>query len=63
MNVQQPININVIIRFSRRTIACEKIALASLRAMEPCEYSTRAIKRLSAEIAEQEKILDERERV
>jgi hypothetical protein len=57
----QPVNVHVIIRFSRRSIAAEKIALASLKAMEPSEYSRRAIAELTEEIAAKEKILDERE--
>ena len=53
----QPI-INVVIRFSRRTIEAEKIALQSLIDMpEQNEYTQRAIARLSKRIEAQEKML------
>jgi hypothetical protein len=53
----QPI-INVVIRFSRRTIEAEKIAFQSLIDMpEQNEYTQRAIARLSKRIEAQEKML------
>jgi hypothetical protein len=53
----QPI-INVVIRFSRRTIEAEKIALQSLIDMpEQNEYTQRAIARLSKRIEAQKKML------
>lgn len=67
MNTQQPITVNLIIRFSRRSIECDKVALRSIEAMEPgddvswAQWRERAIKSYRAEIAEMERILDEQE--
>jgi hypothetical protein len=64
----EPITVNIIVRFSRETIACDKIALKSIEDMQPgdddtswAEWRERAIKSMRAEIAEMEKILDEQE--
>jgi hypothetical protein len=59
MTVRQPITINLIIRFNRESIRCQKIALKSLEAMKPNAWRDNAIARLSKRIALQEKILAE----
>jgi hypothetical protein len=66
MNVE-PITVNLIIRFSRQTIECDKIALKSIEDMEPgddvswAEWRARAIASMRSEITTQEKILDKLE--